>query len=185
MQGRSITSGVEPKSLAIFYAHRISHEVSRRENEQVLIILGTKVRFSIWVVAGIEITVTGDELITLRSRQSVGALPRLNVEAIPLIGKEAVVEAVELLSAEIYRAGPESVVDCAREAATAILSTYLQDCAGLEPGLDLGRLTEEIEKLTAERRKRIVFNAAEVVRLFHPRRKNAEKEKLKFRRIHE
>jgi hypothetical protein len=61
-------NSVLPKSLATFFEHRISHEIARPGNEQPLIVLGTKIRFAIWSLVGIETTATGEELITMRSR---------------------------------------------------------------------------------------------------------------------
>lgn len=177
--------GVLQKSLATFFEHRISHEIARPGTEQTLVVLGNKVRYAVWSLVGIETTVTGEELATLRSRQSIGVLPRIWPEAIPEIGREAVLLAVSKLAEEIYRAGPESVIDSAREAATAILSAYLRDCADIGPGLDLGNLAKELDRLPDERRRRIAFHSAETIRLFHPRRKNAEQEKRPFRSIRE
>mgnify|MGYP001575108488 CR=1 FL=1 len=181
----SSTTGTLPKSLFTFYSHALTTEFRNLGNQQLLVALGSEEGFTIWSVVGAEKTATGDELVTLKARQSIGALPRINYEAVPAAGREQLANVLDKLAEDIYRAGPESVVDCAREAATAALSIYMQDRGLVEPGLDLGDLLKRLRTASEEHMKRIAISAGEIVQRFHSRRKNAEQEKRLFRPIRE
>lgn len=175
------SAGVLPKSLLTFYSHSITAELRKAGNQQLLAIMGSEDSFTIWSMVNVEKTAIGEELVTLKARQSIGALPRLNRDAIPEAGWERVLTALDKLTEDIYRAGPESVVDRAREAATAILGAYLQDKGSATPGSDLHALVEKMGK----ENKAVATNAADIVRLFHGRGKTAVQEKLDVRPLRE
>lgn len=173
------SAGVLPKSLYTFFGNPFTNELRKYAGQQVLVILGAEDSFTVWTVINIEKMASGEELATLKARQGIGALPRLNPGAIPEAGRGKVLTALDKLVEDIYRAGPESVVDRAREAATAILSAYLQDREIARPGLDLDVL---IKKMEGES-KVVAANAANIVRLFHGRGKSAVQEKLPVRAL--
>jgi hypothetical protein len=178
--------GVLRKELHTFFGNPIvSNEVRKHGDQQMLVILGAEDSFTIWAVINIEKMATGEELVTLKARQGIGALPRLNHEAIPEAGRENVLTALDKLTEDIYRAGPESVVDRAREVATAVLSAYLRERENVNPGLDLGKLIVKLSAAGEDERKSIVINAANIVRLFHSRGKTAVQEKLPVRPLRE
>lgn len=85
------------------------------------------------------------------------------------------------LEQELFRAGPESVVDRSREAATAILSKYLQSHGKTDPGKDLGHLANKIAEAGFE----VVANAARIIARLHARGKHAEQERRAIRPITE
>lgn len=69
--------------LITFRAHRLSLELRRFSEGQVIIAMGDGERFTIWTVASLETSLTGEEVATLRSRETFGALPTLALENIP------------------------------------------------------------------------------------------------------
>jgi hypothetical protein len=146
-------------------------------SSQILVVLGDEPAISFWRVAGLETILTGEQLVTIRARQSIGVLPEINWSVIP--GDiELLKEKIESLLDDVYRAGAESVVDRTREAATAILSAYLQGKGVAEAsGKDLGVLTDLFEKNSGKNSHRIVRCAAEIPQRFHSRGKYAEQEK--------
>lgn len=174
-------TGTIAKSLLTFQSHLLVNEFRDLGNQQLLVTLGSEDSFSIWSVVGSEKIATGEELVTLKARQSIGALPRLHHDAIPEVGREKVRVALDKLAEDIYRAGPESVADRAREAATAVLGAYLQDQGIAKPGLDLDALIKKMD----EESKIVAANAANIVRLFHGRGKTAVQEKLVVRPLRE
>ncbi len=175
------STGTIAKSLLTFQSHLLASEFRNLGNQQLLAILGSEESFSIWSVVGIEKIATGEELVTLKARQGIGALPRLSHNAIPEAGRERVRAALDKLTEDIYRAGPESVAKRAREAATAVLGTYLQDRGTARPGLDLDALIRKMD----EENKIVAANAASIIRLFHGRGKTAVQEKLPVRPLRE
>lgn len=174
-------TGTLRKLLLTFHSHLLANEIPNLGKQQLLVTLGSEESFSIWSVVGVEKIATSEELVTLKARQSIGVLPRLHDEAIPEAGREKVRAALDKLAEDMYRAGPESVADRAREAATAVLGVYLQERGIAKPGLDLGALIKKME----EDSKIVAANAANIVRLFHGRGKTAVQEKLAFRPLRE
>jgi HEPN domain-containing protein len=120
---------------------------------------------------------TREILVTLKARQSLGALPELDWNLLP--DKSGLVKGkIESLLDDVYRAGAESIVDRAREAATAILSAYLQNEGIAETnGKDLGALIELLVKRNDRNGQRIVACAAEIPQRLHSRGKHVEQEK--------
>ncbi len=157
--------------------HRYTPSISIEDNQDV-VILGSLTGYSIWAIVGIETISTGEVLVTLRARQSLGALPDIYWAKIPAEHRSNVEEAIKTLADDYRRAGPESVVDRAREAATAILSAYLQSkgVSGAK-GKDLGDLVSLLVTDASKHGQRIVACAAEIPQRLHSRGKHAEKEK--------
>lgn len=118
--------GVISKDLVTFNSCAVSRKLSSLTEGQPLIILGNAEQFTVWTVVSVEMSLTGEEIVALRSRSSFGALPIIDIEGIPSSEKDKVLSVIDKLTEDIYRAGPESVIDRAREAATAILSAHLQ-----------------------------------------------------------
>lgn len=181
--GKTNSAGVLSKSLHTFFGNPFSNELRQFAGQQVLIVLGAQDSFTVWTIVGIESTATREELVTLKARQTFGALPQINLDAIPESGREKVRAVLDKLTEDIYRAGPESVVDGAREVATAALSTYMQDRELVGPGLELGDLLKKLRGADEQHLRRIAVSAGEIVQRFHSRRKNAEQEVRQFRPI--
>jgi HEPN domain-containing protein len=144
---------------------------------QHLVTLGAEDTFSVWMILSKELVHTKEIVVTLKARQSFGALPEIDWGRLP--DKSGLVkEKLESLLDDIYRAGAESIVDRAREAATAILSAYLQSEGISEAGgKDLGALTDLLDKRNGRNGQRIVRCAAEIPQRLHSRGKHAEQEK--------
>ncbi len=181
----NLATGTMPKQLFTFFSLSLTSEFHAPGDEQLLVVMGSEEGFTIWSVVGIEKSATREELVTLRARQSIGVLPHLRRDVIPEAGRTKVLETLDKLTEDFRRANPESVVDCAREAATAALSIYLQDRKLVEPGLDIGDLLEKLRTAGEEHKRRIAVSAGEIVQRLHSRRKNAEQEKRQFRPIRE
>lgn len=92
-----------------------------------LIALGSADAYTLWRVVGVERIVTGEDLLTLRARSSLGILPELDESAIPIDGKTKVIETLGKLGEAAYRAGPESIVDRARDVAQWCIGTWIAD----------------------------------------------------------
>lgn len=178
---RQASRGILTKSLYTFHSARINNALSVLGHGQPLVVLGTKDSYTLWTILSREKTASGDELITLKSRQTFGALPVVNYAVVPLDGHGVFANALRVFEDDIHRAAPESVIDRAREAATVILSLYTKD-AGMSPGQqELGALIKALDNESPK--KMNVINAARIVQIFHSRGKHAEKEKRGVRPI--
>lgn len=144
-----------------------------------VVVLGSALAFSPWTVVGVEAISSGEELVTLKARQSLGVLPEIFWGKVPAEHRHKVQETIEKLVDDYRRAGSESVIDRAREAATAILSAYLQG-QGVEKakGKDLGDLVKQLTAHSGQHEQRIVACAAEIAQRFHTRGKHAAKEQF-------
>lgn len=148
------------------------------DDSQDMVLLGSSSAFSVWSVVGIESISTGEELVTLKARQSLGALPDVYWAKVPADYRHKVQEAIEKLADDYRRAGPESVIDRAREAATAILGAYLQNKGdSTAKGKDLDELVKKLTASEGQHEKRIVACAAGIAQRLHSRGKHSEKEK--------
>lgn len=179
--GRNEHDGTYQKQVYAFSSIRLRPYLERQKIKHPIFILGAQHGFTIWTLVNIETSATGDEMLVLRARKSIGALPHLNTAKITDANGESVIEAVEILEEELYRAGPESVVDRSREAATAILSKYLQSIGKTNPGKDLSDLAKKVEAENLE----VVASSAKIIARLHARGKHAEQEKRAPRRITE
>jgi len=148
-----------------------------------LVVLGSKNRFTLWRILSIETNISGEEIVVLRGRHSFGALPDVDRECIPPERREKVLECLQKLQEDIFRAGPASVIDRARDAAAAILRAHLGDTAGLKIDADLGPLIRKFRDLGAFEN---VGNAGDIVRILHSRAKPSVQEKIPdVRQAHE
>jgi len=168
-----------------------------KSTDQIFVALGAGELSSLWVVVAAEAIHSGDTLVTLKARQSLGALPEMNWDQVPATGHAKLREELDRLANEFRKAGPESVVDRAREAATAILKTWIwhnvSDEKRSKKNLnDLGPLIEFWEELHDIHRGRgvacaaaSIAYAAEIPQRFHSRGKHMEKERLNLRPVRE
>ncbi|MFA6903194.1 MAG: hypothetical protein WC236_08940 [Gallionellaceae bacterium] len=137
-----------------------------------VVVLGKGSSSTIWAIINIETGFTGEEMVTLKARQSLGALPELDMEKLHVLKGGNVQEALQTLEDDYHLASPESVVDRANEAPTRILNTFLET-KGRSSQDSLYKAITEAGKLEQQDKKEIVRNSAEIVRLLHGRTKYA------------
>lgn len=178
---RQASKGVLAKHLYTFHSARITNALTILGDGQPIVVLGTKDSYTVWTILSREKTVSGDELITLKSRQTFGALPIVNYAVVPVEGQGVLADALKVFEDDIHRAAPESVIDRAREAATVILSIYTKDI-GISPRQqELGLLIKAMDNESSK--KMNVINAARIVQIFHSRGKHAEKDQRGVRSV--
>lgn len=141
-----------------------------------LIALGTADAYTLWRVVGIERIVTGEDLLTLRARSSLGTLPEIIQSEVPTDALFKVNETLAKLSEAAYRAGPESVVDRAKDAAQWCIGSWLAARKG-DPkfrSLDLGKITNALEGEDVS----VIQNVGRALARLHARNKpNVQEEK--------
>lgn len=139
-----------------------------------LIALGAADAFSLWRVVGIERISTGDDLVTLRARASLGLLPEVNLQSVPLEAQGRVTNILEKAIEAAYRAGPESVIDRCRDAAQTIIAIWASQKItedSLET-IDLSPLLERIEKKLPPPLPAVLLNSARIIARLHARKPN-------------
>ncbi len=170
-------SAWEQVNLYTFESHRLRDD--RRES---LLALGTQSAFTIWRIVSAEQILTGEDLVTLKSRTSLGILPELDLSAIPELGRAKVQQTISILADGAYRSGPESVIDRARDVAQWCLGTWLADQEKKDAlrHEDLGSLLKKIH----ENRTILKSIGATIARL-HSRAKPNEQDRHGTRPIME
>lgn len=160
------------KKAHTYYPKSISTAISEVSSNQLLVVLGADRASTLWTVVDFETMHTGEELVTLKARQSFGVLPKVDWGVIPDYGRDNIRKAMQTLEDDYHIASPESVVDRASEAATRVLNVYLQT-KEKEPQDSLHKTITEMSSLQKEDKKEVAKNAADIVRLLHGRTKYA------------
>jgi hypothetical protein len=157
-----------------FDSNQLSGERHKFRNS--LIALGGADAYTLWRVVSVERIVSGEDLLTLRARSSLGTLPELDESKLPEGQLAKVKETLEKLSEAVYRAGPESVIDRARDFAQWSIGTWLaerRDDAALRT-LDLWELAGKLE----EKDYAVIRNTGRSIARLHARVKpNVQEEK--------
>lgn len=166
------------KSLETFYGNPIWYKIQERR-EFPIVLLGVDDRFTAWTIISVEAIATGEDLVTLKARNSFGILPRILDGKVPEAFQAKLSEALETFTDEVHRSSPVSVIDRARDVATHALLAYFN--LQRDSALDLGEL---VKKLRSEGRV-IAENSANIIARLHARAKPSEQEKRDLRPIRE
>lgn len=169
-------------SLTDYYSCAISGELNNLGLAHALVVLGKGKSSTIWSIIHFETGFTGEEMVMLKARQSLGALPELDFAKLPAQNAKSIQEALQTLEDDYHLASPESVVDRANEAATRIMNAYIK----LKGGSSQNSLFEAIKsagKLEQSDKKEVATNAADIVRLLHGRTKYAVQQDKNVRSV--
>ncbi len=166
------------RQLLTFQSFPLSNVLRDSRPHNVNVELGSSESPTFWRVIDVEPISTGEELVTLKARGSFGALPEIDTNKIHDVDdRSKVVETIEKLVDTIHRAGPESVIDHARNAASAILLAALRQHGKDVRGKDLGDAVKEFEKHPHLGKLGIVLSTARIVTRLHSRTKPSEQER--------
>jgi len=168
--------GYSPKRLMTFCAWVPSASFLKHLRESVLI-LGVGDRATIHTILDIERLASGEELITMRTRASLGVLPELLEGLIPERYAALVLEQYEKAARAAFRDDADSVVDRCREAASAALNAERSKHEDTSTGKDLNDLANffSSEKFGARGGRAVLSNAARIIARLHARAKSAER----------
>lgn len=152
-----------------------------KRNPELTLVLGMPDAMTVWKIIYIERAASGEELLTLRARSSLGVLPDLTDDALPEDSKSHIQPALERVKDAAFRSSPIALVDQCRDAAQVVLSHWLIQ-QGDNPGLlekDLGKVIGALKVRFPE--KQALLDAANLIRLLHPRGKSNEQQRLGVR----
>lgn len=167
------------KSLETFYGNPIWYEHIQGKQELPIVLLGVDDRFTAWTIISVEAVATGEDLVTLKARNSFGILPLIKQDKIPESFRAKLNETLNTFVDEVHRASPISVIDRAREVAChAIISRFELQGAEIK---DLGQLVSKLES----KEFFIAANACNIINRLHSRGKAAEHEKRELPPIRE
>lgn len=134
--------------------------------------LGNSLAASAWRIVDVEITVSDDVMLVLRSLSSYGLMPELDTPKIHERFRHEVAGAVQKVVDSAFRESPVAMVDCCRDAAALIASRWIWQTTGDEAVLrkDLGQVADAL----AAEAKRVAANTARTLALLHARGKSNE-----------
>lgn len=153
----------------------------RHKFNGALIALGCADAYTLWRIVGVERIVTGEDLLTLRARSSLGTLPELDESKVPPEQLEKVRETLGKLAEAAYRAGPDSIVDRARDAAQWCVASS-QAYQFSDPRLldvDLGQWPARL----AEQKLTVLAGICGSIARLHSRAKPSEQQKHQSRPV--
>lgn len=146
---------------------------------ELVIALGAADSLTLWTVVSVEKVVSGQDLLTLKARSSLGVLPELNFSKMPAGSRETVTAALRKLRMSAHREQASSVVEQYRPAAQVILSHWFSSVTGDPAKIDdLAELMNKIEKHQEGKARKILLNTGRTLALFHNRNKPTMREKL-------
>ncbi|NIB39091.1 hypothetical protein HBA55_05810 [Pseudomaricurvus alkylphenolicus] len=148
----------------------------RDGHQHIYVLLGDKVRFTVWKLIDLEVMATKEELITIKAVNTFGLLPDLIESEVPTEELPLIRRKLDLVVDDLYVASAESVVDCCREAVSAILGAYLEI-----RDQDLSDLSKALANTNPPRY--LAKDLSNVLALLHPRRKASEERRRGTRRI--
>lgn len=148
---------------------------------KTLLALGTRDAHTLWRIVACERIVSGEDLLTLRARTSLGTLPELDESKVPPEQLAKVKETLEKLAEAANRSGPESIVDLARGAAQWCIATWQASQKG-DPALlnvDLGQWPKRLQ----DQDLNLLAGIAGAIARLHSRAKPNEQHKHQSRPV--
>lgn len=167
------------KSLDTFFGNPIWHKHIKGRRDLPIVLLGIDERFTAWTIISVEAISTGEDLVTLKARNSFGILPQIIEDKIPEEFHAKLNQTLNTFVDEVHHSSPVSVIDRARDVASQALLAHFN--LKRSEAQDLGEL---IKRLKTEGRV-IAENAANIIARLHARAKPSEQEKRELRPIRE
>lgn len=173
------------KELTIFTGERIRNDFPK-PSTWPLIVLGWKSSPTFWRILQIENISTGEELVYLRSRGSIGVLPELDLEK-DQISQEDQTEInskYESLTNDLYISTAQSIVDHCRDVAEVLLRSKIRQKEISYKGGELDSLITRFSEHYPNE-FRLISHYSQIIRQFHQRRKTALQDRMNIRPINE
>jgi hypothetical protein len=155
--------------------------------EGLQLAIGMAGAYSLWRIVQTEKLISNDVMVTLRAESAFDILPSLDTSkmtphSVPLIKK-----ALERVLDAAYKELPTSVVDQCRNAATVVVSHWLQQLQGTLQATydDLGKCVNAVQShfKSPEQPRHLLCSALEIINKLHPRVKDNEARRMDLRPV--
>jgi hypothetical protein len=140
-------------------------------NSELAIAIGSGDSISLWSILMIERNFIGEDLITMKARSTLGLLPPLAKNDIPIGSLARVESAIFKVADAAHRESPTSIIDRCRDAAQVVLAAWFAPLTNkIEADMpDLAKLAAAIEKAYPARL--ILNSSAKIIARLHARAK--------------
>lgn len=157
------------------------------KGEGMQLAIGVSGAHSLWRIVQTERIVSLDIMVTLRAESAYSILPEIEENKIHPESLELVRSAILRVLNAGYRELPTSVVDQCRNAATVIISRWMQQETNSRKPVekDLGAWIAAVQKHFIERPKTALCSALDIINKLHPRGKDNELVKMDLRPVNE
>jgi hypothetical protein len=157
------------------------------KGEGMRLAVGESNAYSLWRIVQSERIVSLDVLVTLRAESALGILPAIETSKIHPSNWSSVESAIARVLNAAYRELPTSVVDQCRNAATVMISRWMQQQTNSDKPVeqDLGDWIKSVQKHFAEKPRIALCSALEIINRLHPRGKDNEQVRLGLRPVSE
>ncbi|MFV8258305.1 hypothetical protein ACNQKP_10885 [Bdellovibrio bacteriovorus] len=155
-------------------------ELNGKSVRQIKLVLGNSVAATSWTISSWERTSTNEDLLTLRASISYGALPLLTLGAISEVEKKLIEDEYKNLEDSLFVSSPESIVDCCRDLCESVLLAKIRTVDMQYQDAEIGKSIKKFSEIFKNEFKN-VLNHAQVLQIYHPRRKLEEKVKRDLR----
>ena len=171
------------KDLRIFKEERIRSKFAK-SSTWPLVVLGWKSSPTFWRILQIENISTGEELVYLRARNSLGILPELDFtkNSISLGDQNEISNKYELLVNDLHVSTAQSIVDHCRDVAEVLLRSKIRQKDSSFNGGELDSLIKRFSEKYPDD-FRLISHYSNIIRQFHQRRKTALQDKSNVRPI--
>lgn len=159
------------KGLDTFFGNPIWYKHIKGKQNLPIVLLGVDERFTAWTIISVEAISTGEDLVTLKSRNSFGILPQIIDSKVPLEFQAKFNQTLNTFTDEVHHSSPVSVIDRARDVVTQALLAHFN--LRKNDAKDLGELIKRLKK----EERIIAENAANIIARLHARAKPSEQEK--------
>lgn len=159
--------------------------IKTNKGEGSQLVIGVSDAYSMWRIVQTERTVNLDILVTLRAESAFGILPKIDTGKLYPENVALVSSAISRVLDAAYRELPTSVVDQCRNAATVIISRWMQQEWNSEIPLekDLGPWIAIVQKYFSEKPKTALCSALDIINKLHPRGKDNELVRMDLRPV--
>lgn len=136
--------------------------------------LGTSLAASSWRVVDVEMTASGDVMLTLKAQSAYGLVPTLEAAKVDERFRDEIASALRKVVDSAFKESATAVVDQCRDATTLIASRWIAQQSGEDNvlGKDLAKVAEALAQ--EPWRKFAASNIAKTIAILHSRGKSNE-----------
>lgn len=154
-----------------------------RSLRNINLLIGTKKHFSRWKLINLEPNHVGEEVLTIKSLDTMGIVPNLDLNKISPDEQNNVNEKFSKFLDDVSTASPTSIIDRANDFALSLLTAFIREKNPEVIGLTLAMITDFKNHYTQVTERKVLFHTIELLRLLHSRGKQSFQEKHNTRDI--